>query len=92
MTDEPLSEREISDMNTIIKPINASGSLDLLAQLKAITGTWPPSAKAQEKFKAEKAESNYQSEKHAFECREIRMAKLNERARQAIQRNRDGLI
>ena len=93
MAGEPSSEREISDMNKIIETTNGSGSFDSLAQkLKAVTGTWPPSAELLEKHKAEKANLKFQSDKFYWERRDRKMAGLKERARKVIQRNRDGLV
>ena len=82
-----------SDMNKNIETTNGSGSFDSLAQqLKAVTGTWPPSPELLEKHKAEKANLQFQSERYYWERRERKMAGLKERGRKVIQRNRDGLV
>lgn len=79
-------------MNEIIETSNDGGSADLLTQLRSAVGTWPPSAGLLEKHKVEKANLKFQSDKFYWERRDRKMAGLKERARQVIQRNRDGLI
>jgi hypothetical protein len=93
MADEPSSEREIRRMNNKHETQYGSGSLDSLAQqLKAVTGTWPPSAEVLEKHQAEKANLQFQTERYRWERGDRKMTGLKERARQTIQRNRDGLV
>lgn len=80
-------------MNNIIETTNGSGSFDLLAQqLKAVIGTWPPSAELQEKHNAVKANLQFQTERYHRERSDRKMAGLKDRARKVIQRNRDGLV
>ena len=89
MADEPSSEREIRDMNNKLETTTGSDSADFIAQLKSVTGTWPPSAEVLENQNAERAKHKFQSERYFWERRDRKLADAKERARQTIQRNRE---
>jgi len=71
----------------------ASGSADpFAAALRAVIGSWPPTAEATARFKAElaeKAELEFQSKKRWMEYQDRKMMGLKKGAREVIQRNRD---
>ncbi len=64
---------------------NQSGSVDLLAQLRAAVGTFPPTAEQLERNKARKTELDFQAMKRHADRRERRLAELKETARRKLQ-------
>ena len=63
-----------------------NGSADTFAaKLRAVIGSWPPTAEAIERFKAEKAELELQSTKRRIENQDRRMASLKEGARRTLR-------
>ena len=64
----------------------ASGSADPFAsELRAVVGSWPPTAEAMERFKADKAELEFQSAKRRLENQDRRMAALKEAAPRTLR-------
>jgi hypothetical protein len=64
----------------------ASGSVDTFAaELRAVLGSWPPTAEAVERFKADKAEAEFQSTKRRLENQDRKMANLTERAKRVLR-------
>lgn len=55
------------------------------AKLRAVLGSWPPTAEAVERFKADKAELKAAEERNRIIRRERHMANLKERARRTLR-------
>ena len=55
------------------------------AELRAVLGSWPPTAEAAERFKAEKAELKSAEERNRIIRRERHMANLTERAKRILR-------
>ena len=65
---------------------NASGSTaPFAAELRAVLGSWPATAEAVERFKAEKAELKSAEERNRIIRRERHMANLTERAKRVLR-------
>ena len=63
-----------------------SGSVDTFAaELRAVVGSWPPTAEAMKRFQADKAELEFQSKKRRIENHDRRMANLKERTKRALR-------
>lgn len=64
----------------------ASGSVDTFAaELRRVIGSWPPTAEAMARFKAEKAELEFQSTKRRLENQDRRMAALKQAAMKTMR-------
>lgn len=73
-------------MNQAPDKQTASGSVDTFAaELRAVIGSWPPTAEAMERFKAKKAELKSAEERNRIIRRERHMANLKEGARRTLR-------
>jgi hypothetical protein len=73
-------------MNQAPDKQTASGSVDTFAaELRAITGTYPPTAKQIENFQAELAERDFHRLKRQVEAKPRRLAVLTERAKRILR-------
>jgi hypothetical protein len=64
----------------------ASATVNTFAdELRAVLGSWPPTAEAMERFKADKAEAEFQSTKRRLESQDRKMANLTERAKRVLR-------
>jgi len=73
-------------MNQAPDKQTASGSVDTFAaELRAVVGSWPPTAEAIARFKADKAESKSAEERNRIIRRERHMANLTERAKRILR-------
>jgi hypothetical protein len=73
-------------MNQARDKQTASGSVDTFAAtLRAVLGSWPPTAEAVERFKADKAESKSAEERNRIIRWERHMANLTERAKRVLR-------
>jgi hypothetical protein len=78
------NKREYS-MNTQNNQTDSASADPFAAKLRAVLGSWPPTAEAIERFKAEKAELEFQSTKRRIENQDRRMAALKEGARRTLR-------
>lgn len=77
-------------MNQAPDKQTTSGTVDTFAaELRAITGTYPPTAEQMERFKAEKAELKFAEERNRIIRRERHMANLQEGARRTLRGDMD---
>ena len=73
-------------MKQITETQNDSGSVDTFtAELRAVLGSWPPTAEAMERFKTEKAELKSAEERNRIIRWERHMANLTERAKRVLR-------
>jgi len=64
----------------------ASATVNTFAtELRAVLGSWPPTAEAMERFKTEKAELKSAEERNRIIRRERHMANLTERAKRVLR-------
>ena len=71
-------------MNDTANP-EQSGSVELLAELRAAVGTFPPTAEQMERNKARKSDLDFQAMKRRADRREHHLAEPKEKVRQKLR-------
>jgi hypothetical protein len=63
-----------------------SGAVDpFFAELRAVVGSWPPTAEEMERLKAERAELEFQSTKRRLENQDRKMVALKQATRRKLK-------